>query len=465
MSSVIVQIDREAAVPVRSQIADAYAQAIRGGQLKPGAALPSVRALSLRLGISPATAVSAYRELSGQGLATALPRSGFRVAGALPGSAERQVFQLNRIEPDLRIHPVAECARLIAELAATDPGIGGYAEYRGEIGLRRAVADLDRELGIDSDPENGVLITSGAQQALSLLGRSLEKGVQVAVEDPCYPGARLAFSGGGAQLVALRVDGDGPDAAALKILAEPGRIAAFYCCPTHANPTGWSWSEAARRQVMRAAQRGGCLLVEDDYLGDFDDVRQAAPRLAVLAKEYPGVRVVRIHTFSKTLLPALRLAGVAGEPELIARLLSLKVADDLGCSGFLQRALARFIEQGGYYRHLERVRPHYAKVRELLRVTIASMKPGITFDDSPTGFCMLGRLERGIEAGRFIAECERLGVLLTHGADYWMDATQGVDCFRIGFGSLAPEEVPVVIGLMEKAAGAASHLAGDRSLL
>lgn len=106
----------------------------------------------------------------------------------------------------------------------------------------------------------------------------------------------------------------------------------------------------------------------------------------------------------KTLLPALRLAGVAGEAELIARLLSLKVADDLGCSAFLQRALARFIEQGRYHRHLERVRPQYAKVRDLLRVSIAGMQPGITFDNSPTGFCMVGRLERGIEAGRFIAE-------------------------------------------------------------
>ena len=140
MISVIVQIDRSAALPVRAQIAEAYAQAILDGRLPPGAVLPSVRGLSGRLGVSPVTVASAYRELCERGLATALPRSGYRVAGVARRPEVRRMFQLNRIEPDLRIHPVADCARLIAELATDDPGIGGYAEYRGEAALREAIA-------------------------------------------------------------------------------------------------------------------------------------------------------------------------------------------------------------------------------------------------------------------------------------------------------------------------------------
>ena len=144
MISVIAQIDRSAATPVRAQIAESYARAIRFGELAPGVALPSVRALSARLGVSPVTIVSAYRELCVAGLAVAVPRSGYRVGGVVtPSDTRRHIFQLNRIEPDLRIHPVVECARLMAELAS-DPGIGGYADYRGEPGLREAVAGLDR---------------------------------------------------------------------------------------------------------------------------------------------------------------------------------------------------------------------------------------------------------------------------------------------------------------------------------
>ena len=465
MISVIVQIDRSAATPVRAQIAESYARAIRFGELAPGVALPSVRALSARLGVSPVTIVSAYRELCAAGLAVAVPRSGYRVGGVVtPSDNRRHIFQLNRIEPDLRIHPVVECARLMAELAS-DPGIGGYADYRGEPGLREAVAGLDRELGIESEPEQGLLITSGAQQALSLLGRALPPGSVVAVEDPCYPGARLAFSGAGATLVPFPTGNDGPEESALSVLAEPGRIAAFYCCPTYANPTGRSWSAVARRRVMQAAQRGGCLLIEDDYLGDLDDPRDAPPRLAALAKRYPGVRVVRIHTFSKTLLPALRLASVAGTPELIVRLLSLKVADDLGCSAFLQRALARLIASGEYQRHLARVRPRYRQTREAMCQAIKGIGEGIVFDAIPAGFCLLGRLDRAIDCGRFIAECARREVLLTPGADYWADAAQGADRFRIGFGSLAPEEVASVFSVLEEAAASVRHAQGNWSLL
>lgn len=465
MISVTVQIDRDASVPLRAQIASAYAAAIRDGRLVAGTVLPSVRALSGRLGVSPVTVAAAYRDLCATGLATALPRSGVRVAGVSPAPASaRRGFELNRIEPDLRRHPVAECARLIGE-AAQDPAAGGYAEYRGERVLREAIAAFDRILGIDVDPAGGLLITSGAQQALSLLGRVLPVGSAVAVEDPCYPGARLAFAGAGARLVPLAVGDDGPDAAALEILAEPGRVAAFYCCPTHANPTGRSWSEAARRRVLAAVQQGGAWLIEDDYLGDLDAMAEALPRLAALVGDYPGAHVVRVRTFSKTLLPALRLAGVSAEPSLIARLLALKVADDLGCSALLQRALAAFLAEGGYQSHLERVRPGYVEVRQRLADALARLAPAITFDGPFGGFCLLGRLAPGIDTVRFLAECARLGVQLTPGADYWADGLTGSDRFRIGFGGLAPDEVATVAGLLERAALLAATPTAARSLL
>lgn len=465
MSSVIVQIDRSVATPVRTQIANAYAQAIREGGLGAGETLPSVRGLSGRLGVTPVTVAAAYRELCELRLVVAMPRSGFRVAGAASPPLERKVFQLNRIEPDLRIHPVAACARLIADLAAADPGIGGYADYRGEMALREAIAGLDRELGIVTDSVRGVLMTSGAQQALSLLGRMLPSGACVAVESPCYPGVRLAFSERGRKLVPVCVDAEGPVERDVQAIAESGRIAAFYCCPNYANPTGRSWSEAARRRVVEAASRGGCLLIEDDYLGDLDPAREALPRLARLASEYPGARVVRIHTFSKTLLPALRLASVTADPETIDRLLALKVADDLGCSSFLQRALARFISAGDYQRHLERVRPHYREVREVLRQAMGEAGPYITFSPDPSGFCMLGRLDRTVDTGRFLAECARSGVMLTPGADYWGDAVQGSDCFRMGFGALSPDEVPVVLRRLGEAAAAVRNASEKWSLL
>lgn len=447
--SVPIQIDKRSDVPVRAQIASAYAQAIRAGRLPSGSALPSVRGLSSRLGVSPATVVAAYRELCDSGLASASPRSAFRVAGPVHAPANR-VLQLNRIEPDLRLHPVAELARLLAEVAAGDCSIGGYEDYRGHAGLREAIADLNRDAGIESDPASGLLITSGAQQAISLIARSLDKGVCVACEDPCYPGARMAFSGVGTNIVPVRMGDDGPDAESLAAIARPGAVSAFYCCPTYGNPSGRSWSEEARLRVLEAACSGGFLIIEDDYLGDLDYLGEAPTRLAALARRFPQARVVHIRTFSKCLLPALRIAGVSGEPAFINRLVSLKVADDLGCSAYLQRALAHFIRLGRYHEHLERVRPHYRERRTQLRSMLAGIG-GIAFDDPPAGLCLLGRLDEGVEMSRFVAECARNDLLISPGGDYWLRSSDGAQRFRIGFGSLSPDEMPLVASALSKA--------------
>jgi GntR family transcriptional regulator/MocR family aminotransferase len=473
MSSVIVQIDHESDTPIRSQISRVYAKAIRDGVYKPGAPLPSIRALATRLGVSPATIVAAYRELCDAGLANASPRSSFRVTGASASGAlinggstitgayapelgsGRGIFALNRIEPDLRIHPAREFAAIIAAVAAADCSIGGYEEYRGYPPLREAIAAFDRERGIDADPVNGMLITSGAQQAIQLVARSLPSGAAVAVEDPCYPGARLAFSGVGARLVPVRASDDGLDGQSLAAIAAPGAVTALYCCPTYGNPSGKSWSTASRLRVLEASRSGGFLVLEDDYLGDLDYLDERLPRLSTLASRVPGARVLRIRTFSKCLLPALRLASVTGEPALVARLLALKVADDLGCSAFIQRALARFIADGHYQSHLERVRPRYRSTREAFRAALARPIEGLEFDDPPAGLSLLARLSGSVDADRFAAECAREGALVSPGEDYWVDRASGVSFLRICFGSLSPDEVAPAVDTLRRAAAAA----------
>ena len=469
MFSVTIQIDRESAVPVRNQISEAFAQAIRSGELAVDRPLPSVRALSARLGVSPLTVVAAYRELCDQGLATAVPRSGFRVRQRGVSSVKRaegpQLFALNRLEPNLRLHPVAECAQLVADIAAADPLIAGYADYRGDRLLREAIAALDQENGIAVDAENGMLITSGAQQAFSLLARVFPPGSLIALEEPSYPGARLAFADAGLNIVPMRITPSGPDAMTLRELATPGRVAALYCCPTYGNPTGNSWSLATRQSILAAAAQGGSLIIEDDFLGDLDYLDEAPLRLARLATDYPGAQIIRVRSFSKTLLPALRIASVTGAPSIIQRLLTLKARHDLGCSALLQHALAHFISEGGYQRHLQRVRPHYREVRASLRTALTNLPHSLRFDDPPGGLCLLGEVDADVDLNAFMAECARLGVLLSPGGDYWLDPRDGDHRFRITFGSLAIDDIPGVAGILAQAVRSARQSQENQSLL
>lgn len=473
MGSVSIQINHKSTTPIRSQIANAYAEAIKDGRLKPGIRLPSIRALAIRLKVSPATIVAAYRELSDAGFALASPRSAFCVAGnqsAAPGV--RTHLPLNRIEPDLRIHPVEEFMKILGTLASEDLSIGGYEDYRGFAGLRELLADMDRRDGIQSEPGNGMIITSGAQQAIALAARSLGLGAKVAVEDPCYPGARVAFRNAGSELVPVRTSNDGPEPDALKKIAEPGCVAALYCCPTYGNPRGYTWSVESRLRVLEAAKTGGFIIMEDDFLGDLDYLGEKTERLAALARDFPGVRVIRIRTFSKCLLPALRLAEAAGDPEFIAKMLAQKVSDDIGSSAIMQRGLARFIADGRYDAHLVRVRPRYRAAREALRTALSDrllIGSELRFDDPPAGMCLLGHLPRDVELRRFASECAKDGVSIGEGTEYWLDGmtvhNAGCDSFRIGFGSLSPEEILRAAAVFRNAVQRAKENAVEYSLI
>jgi len=446
MFSVIAQIDRSSAEPIRSQIAEAFSLAIASGALAASSRLPSIRSLSARLGVSPATAAAAYDDLVARRLVVSRARSGFAVAGrrgADPSRTDSGEVQLsmNRIEPNLRLHPAAEFARVLALTAEDDPGAGGYEDYRGSIALRRALAELDRDDGIDSEPGSGMLVTAGAQQAISLLARTAGAGARVAIEDPTYPGARLAFRSAGAELVPIASDGDGPDPDDLDAACEGGRLDLFYCVPTYGNPGGRSWSPAARERVLRASAREGFTVVEDDYLGDLDYLGERLPRLAALAPSIPGSRVIRVRTFSKCLLPALRIAEVTADARTIETLLVMKSADDICGSALMQRSLACFLREGRYAAHLERVRPHYASVRKSLREALANSKSGLRFDDPPAGLCLLGSLEPGLDVASFVSGCGAEGILISSGPDFWNDRNDGAARFRIGFGNLEPGDV------------------------
>jgi DNA-binding transcriptional MocR family regulator len=466
MSSVSVQIDHESDIPIRAQIVEAYSEAILNGKIKCGTRLPSIRALALRLRVSPATIVAAYHELTSRSLVQASPRSSFFVLGtnASQGS-ERKTIQMNRIEPDLRIHPVQEFLRILPTLTAEDLSIGGYEDYRGFLGLREAIAEWDRHLGVVSDPEREILITSGAQQAITLTARLFGPGTRVAIEDPCHPGARKAFQAVGAEIIPIKMTRDGPDPVSLARISAPGEVSVFYCCPTYGNPSGNSWGEEARLRVLEASRKGNFLILEDDYLSDLDYLDERLPRLAALASRVSGSSVARIRTFSKTLLPALRLASVTGDSAFISRLLAQKVSDDIGSSAITQRGLAHFMKEGLYGAHLSRVRPRYLQTREALRASLARFSDGIEFDDPPAGLCMLGRLTGELEISRFVSECAREGVLVSPGGDYWHNPQDGLREFRLGFGALSPDEAEFASRAFATALARSREYSVDYSLI
>jgi GntR family transcriptional regulator/MocR family aminotransferase len=224
----------------------------------------------------------------------------------------------------------------------------GYPPILGLPALREAVCGyLARRRGVQVSPGD-VLIVNGTQQAIALTARVLlDPGDEALVEEPQYFAIREVLQIHGAQLQAVDVDEDGLRCDALPLPA-PRLICVT---PSHQFPTGGVLSLQRRQALLDYTQRHGSWIFEDDYDGEF---RYDTRPLAALRSLDRHGRVIYVGSFSKVMFPALRLGYLVMPPGLRRDFINAKWADDFGSSGIEQSALARFIDDGGFERHLRR---------------------------------------------------------------------------------------------------------------
>src|SRR5260370_12830379 len=238
-----------------------------------------------------------------------------------------------------------------------------YGPRQGREELRDAIADhLLRHRGIDTGPER-IVIVNGTQQALDLICRVLlDRGDRVLIEEPHYLGARSAFVAAGARLIAAPVDDEGMRVPPARASAPAPRIA--YVTPSHQYPTGVVMPLARRLQLLDWATRCKAFIVEDDYDSEY---RYEGRPIQALAGLDPTGRVIYVGTFSKLMFPALRLGYLVLPELLVEPIAAAKAIADTGTGSILQLALADFIEQGHFERHMHRT----TKRNRMLRTTLS----------------------------------------------------------------------------------------------
>jgi len=369
--------------------ADVYEQlraAILDGRLRAGERLPATRELAERLAVSRNTVLDAYARLTAEGFlagrigagtfvtatqpvqraatpASPLrPRPPWRALAWRPAERRGIARDFSVGAPDPALFPWDEWRRLVARRQRR-PGNrrdgGGYAPPEGDAGLRAAIA---RHVGLSRSVRAGaddVLITSGAQQAFDLIARVLlEPHACVAVEDPGYPPAQLAFRAHGARVVPVPVDAEGLDVAAL-----PREAKLVYVTPSHQFPLGTPMSLARRLALLAWAERHRAAIVEDDYDSEFRfDGRPLEPLHSL---DRSG-RVLYVGTFSKVLLPALRLGFVVAPAPLVPALRTARALADSHGAVAPQLALRELIDDGLFARHLRRLVRSYRERRDAL---------------------------------------------------------------------------------------------------
>ncbi|MFD8497247.1 PLP-dependent aminotransferase family protein [Amycolatopsis sp. NPDC059657] len=383
-----IHIEFESGRGRRDEIYRQLRAAILDGRLRAGDPLPPTRELAKRVEVSRNTVSAAYDRLTAEGFLDAHVGSGtfvregagrvdrpepsspaslrpVEVWDAVPDAPRSFVttaeFDFRAGVPDVRRFPFDTWRRLVAnQLRESASDVLTYGDPQGHPGLRAAIArQAGLSRGVRAEPDD-VLVTGGAQQAIDLVARVLLRpGEHAAVEDPGYPPPRLLFETLGARVHGVPVDDEG-----LVVDAIPAGCRLVYVTPSHQYPLSTAMSLRRRLALLDWAERHDAAIIEDDYDTEF---RYAGRPLEPLHSLDSANRVLYLGSFSKVLAPGLRLGFLIAPPSLRAALTKAKSLTDWQTSNPIQAALAQFMDEGGFARHIRASRREYEARHNLVR--------------------------------------------------------------------------------------------------
>jgi DNA-binding transcriptional MocR family regulator len=256
--------------------------------------------------------------------------------------------------------------RIAANAALTEePGAAlQYGATEGYGPLREQIASFMQNKGTQDLTPDQLIVTTGSQQGLDLLGKTLiSPGDKVIVEGPTFLATIQCFRLYGAELISAPVDGDGVMPDELERLIEEHRPKFVYLIPTFGNPSGALLTEERRRRILAMAVKHQTLVVEDDPYGDLYFGEPPPPSLLALSAQVPGSRELLVHcgSLSKVLSPGLRIGWMVGPPELLSRATMCKQFSDAHTSTFAQATAAQYLKSGRMPGTLAKVRKVYAE--------------------------------------------------------------------------------------------------------
>ena len=438
-----IRLDPSASTPLRRQLYEWFRRAIADGRLKSGQRVPSSRGLAEELKVSRLTVVSAYEQLEAEGYLQTFRGAGTCIAASIPELLRRSGARTGRSEGRARgtRRTAKRAKQLLSMPEEPQPAIAGpfrvslpaldhfprrtwsrlisrharsasikdmaYGDPMGEPEFRAAIAEyLGAVRGVRCDASQ-IMVTSGSQQAVQITLRALlDPGDPVWVEEPGYSGTHRALVGSGCEPVPVPVDDEGLNVEE-GIRRRPAARAA-YVTPSHQYPLGMTLSAGRRIQLLNWAQSADAWIIEDDYDSEY---RFGTEPITSLQGLDADDRVIYIGTFSKVLFPALRMGYLVLPKDLIQTFRVVRDAVDIFPPVLYQKALTDFIRDGGFARHIRKMRALYTARRERMITAIERhFGGGVDIAGAAAGLHLVIRLPRNIDDRAATARAAEAGI-------------------------------------------------------
>jgi len=463
---------------------------ITGGVLYERYRLPSVRGLSKLLGVNQITVVSAYRLLEENGLVFSRPGSGTYVLSTVVSEASAsadgnslisdELYQLDDISviksgqieinertvnfasatPTPDLFPVEDFKTVLDEVLERDKGNAfGYQESQGYYPLRECIFEALSASIYGGSPES-IQVISGAQQGIDIISKALlGHGDCIIAESPTYTGAIAVFKSRGADIVEIEAAEEGPNINTLEYCLKKYRPRLIYTIPSFQNPTGFSWPNRKREELLRLAERYNAYIIEDDYVSDLDFEGRSYKTIKSMDRYN---RVIFIKSFSKIFMPGLRLGFMAVPSGILDRITQAKHTTDISTSGLMQRAFDLYMRKGFWSRHLAFMHSIYKERYHLAVKALDEHLPGFVRYYRPGGGLNIWLdLPYGFPVNSLLKSAVSRDIVFAPGGIFYSNTSQKLNNMRISFAAVHASQVYDGIEKLCGIIGAAGKTRGE----
>ncbi len=459
-------LDRNLSKPLYIQLYEGIKSLIEENTLE-YEKLPSIRILSKQLFVNNVTVINAYKLLEQEGYVYSVEGSGtyikkstfadeaqllddgdmdLMLSGILPISKESINFA--SVSPTPELFPIEEFKKALIDVLNRDGGLAFlYPEINGYEPLRESISKFIYENYKTKILSDQILITSGGQQGLDIISKSLvNQGDIIFVENPTYSAAFESFKSRGAKIIGIPIEEDGIDMEALSDYIKRYKPKFLYMMTNYQSPTTYSYSEEKKKKILNLARENDFYIIEDDFLTDlYFDKDKKTPLISI----DKGGKTIYIKSFSKVFMPGVRIGFISLPDQLLKGVIKAKHSTDIASSGFLQRAFDLYLREGYWKSHIENIRQVYSDKYKLMVNQLNPLKKyGIQFYEPNGGLSLWIRLPEEIDSLDFYNNCVESGLSLVPGKVFFIDNSYH-NFIRLSFGAVNDDEIIKGINIME----------------